>query len=58
MNDGGEQQLGASEENGMLEAVKLREFMKYGRWKRRGGCVVFATIERGQPGTEDETDAG
>ena len=39
------QQVGVSEEDGMLRAVKLRKIRKYGHWKRRGDSIVLATIE-------------
>ena len=39
------QQVGVSEENVMLRAVKLREIRKCGHWKRRGDSIVMANIE-------------
>ena len=34
------QQVGVSEENGTLRAVKLRKIRMYGHWKRRGDSAV------------------
>ena len=57
------QQVGVSEENGMLRAVKLRKIRKYGHWKRRGDSIVLATIEgetegKGRRGRSGSMDTG
>jgi len=39
------EQVGVTEERGMLNEVKMRKIRKYGHWKRRGASLVLTTIE-------------